>query len=257
VRELVEPHFRFSLSLNDAALHSPMSVLTNEPYFTYSPFPIAKASVYRMTRAGYGGVAGNSGYPSWRFRDGPDPVLGDYGVFLRAYYDAMLPLGQAVAAQLAPDDPQFDAWADAIAGFLPGFPSAAQLRDRALAGRVLTRIIWSASVGHAADHHDYGKIPIDEIPFRLRVPPPAARAERSPEAASRARRVDAFRHEMARAMFFQEVTIVPLPSVRYAFTDASLQAEARAFIARLHDTDRTLPVRRFVPLDKIPASVQF
>jgi hypothetical protein len=257
VRELVEPHFRFSLSLNNAALHSPMSVLQNEPYFTYSPFPLAAAHVFRMTRAGYGGVAGNSGYPAWRFHDGPDPVLGDYGVFLKAYYDAMLPLGRAVAARIPANDAAFDAWATAIGGFLPGFPSADALRDRELAGRVLTRIIWSASVGHAADHHDYGKIPIDEIPFRLRVPPPQRRDEAAPPLPRVRRRADAFRHEMARAMFFQEVTIVPLPSVRYAFAAPELQGEARAMIARLHETDRTLPVRRFVPLDKIPASVQF
>jgi len=260
IRQLLEPHFRFSLTLNNSALHSPMSVLSNEPLLIYTPFPMATEETYRMTRTGYVGIPGNSGYPTWHWRDGPDPVLGDYGTFLRLYYEAILPLGMSVAEVVdsgAGPDPDLCAWGDAISAWLPGFPSGVELTSTERLGRVLTRIVWACSVGHAADHYDYGLLPIEEVPFRLRVAPPRSRDWSLPTGIPLATPRDAFRHEMARAMFFQEVTIAPLVEVQYSFRDPRLARAGAALLDRLQEVDRTLPVRRFVPLERIPVSVQF
>ena len=53
LQSFLAPHFRFSLSLDEAALYSNFSVLRNREIFIYSPFAIDEASVYRLTRMGF------------------------------------------------------------------------------------------------------------------------------------------------------------------------------------------------------------
>ena len=254
---LLEPHFRFSLSLNEAALYSGFSILRNREELIYSTFAFEQDAIYRLTRIGYAGLPGNSAYPVWRYSPVPEPVMGDFGVFLDRYYEAMLEFTTAVAAAVPKDDPHVREWADTIAEWLPGFPDAAAIREGDLLARVLAKTIWSATVAHAADHYDYGRIPIGKIPLRLRVPPPTQRGVPLPPPETLGRWTDAMRHDMARVLFFKEDTITPLIDVRYNFGNAALDASAAAFVRRLHDVDASLDVRRFIPLEQIPASIQF
>ena len=257
MRSFLEPHLRFSLALNESALYGAMSVLRTPEWGLYSPFATDRASVYKMVRMGYAGIPGNSAYPAWRFSPDPDPIIGDYGVFLRRYYDAMLAFSRDVAAEVAVGDEPLREWADSIAGFLPGFPDGQAIGEPRLLGRVLARIVWSASVAHAADHYDYGCIPIGKIPLRLRVPPPtSANGDLGPKQAA-GRWSDAMRQEMARVLFFKEDTVTRLMDVKYKFGSATLQAAGIAFIRGLRDVDAAMPVRRFIPLASIPASIQF
>ncbi|MFI5310796.1 MAG: hypothetical protein ACHQQ3_06155 [Gemmatimonadales bacterium] len=255
VSRLLAPHLRFSLSLNGAALYSQLSVLRNHEAFIYSTLANTQAAVYRLVRIGYAGLPGNSGYARWRFSPTPEPVLGDFGVFLDRYYAAMLKFTSVIAAAVPPGDAAMAEWADAIAALLPGFPGTAELRKGDLLARVLAKIIWSASVAHGADHHDYGSIPIGKIALRLRVPPPASRTDRMP--AKLAHWTDAMRQDMARILFFREDTVTPLRDVRYRFDSPALQAAGDAFIRDLDEVDATMPVKRFIPLRRIPASIQF
>jgi hypothetical protein len=255
--QTLAPHFRFSLPLNEAALYSKSSILQNNAALLYSPFATDKESVYRLTCMGYGGIPGNSAYPRWRYSPTPEPIMGDYGVFLQRYYDATLDFTRHIAAAIQPGDAAVSEWADAIASFLPGFPDSSEIADRELLARVIAKTIWSASVAHAADHHDFGNIPIGKIPLRLRVPPPSRAESASGPRKSPGRWSDAVRHEMARVLFFREDTVTRLIDVRYGFTPPSLQSAGRDFVKRLHEVDATLPVRRFIPLEKIPASIQF
>lgn len=255
LRTLLDPHLRFSLSLDEAALYSNFSVLRNREIFIYSPFAVEEESVYRLTRMGFAGLPGNSAYPAWRYSPEPEVIMGDYGVFLDRYYEAMLAFTRVVAAAVPPDDPDTREWADAIAGFLSGFPDGRAIREGDLLARVLAKTIWSATVAHAADHFDYGCIPIAKIPLRLRVPPPTSAG--SVSTARPGRWSDAMRHEMARVLFFKEDTITRLIDVRYAFASPPLAAAGIAFVRRLHEVDAAMPVRRFIPLATIPASIQF
>ena len=110
-------------------------------------------------------------------------------------------------------------------------------------------------MAHAADHYDYGCIPISQIPLRLRVPPPtkAGNVSKLPWG----RWTDAMRHEMARVLFFKEDTVVRLIDTKYTFASSELNAAGEKFVRRLHEVDATMPVRCFIPLEKIPASIQF
>ena len=47
---------------------------------------------------GYGGIPGNSAYPAWRYSPAPEPIVGDYGIFLDHYYDAIVEFTRVVAA---------------------------------------------------------------------------------------------------------------------------------------------------------------
>jgi hypothetical protein len=120
---------------------------------------------------------------------------------------------------------------------------------------VLAKIIWSASVAHGADHHDFGNIPIDKIALRLRVPPPSSRTDRLPSKLGHW--TDAMRHDLARVLFFREDIVTPLRDVHYRFDSPALQSAGDAFIRGLDDVDATMPVKRFIPLRRIPASIQF
>lgn len=257
VARLLAPHFRFSLSLTDAALHSRMSILANPPLMPYSVFPQPSDEVYRLARMGYAGRPGNSGYPSYRFSPDSDPVMGDYGTFHRRWYEAMLAIARPVAAAVEPGDPFVRAWAEAAVQWLPGFPRGHELSNPDLRARTLAKIIWTATVGHAADHYAYADIPIEQVPLRLRVPPPASRDEPFPPQARLARRADCARHYMAWRMFFREETVTRLRDVRYDFGEPALERANDHFLEQLAATEATMPVRRFMPLDRIPASVQF
>lgn len=255
VSRLLAPHLRFSLCLNDAALYSNLSVLRNHDVLIYSTFPLTQAAIYRLARIGYAGLPGNSGYPAWRFSPDPEPVVGDFGIFLERYYEAMLQFTTVIAAEVAPDDAVIAEWADTIASHLPAFPAATEMRSADTLARVLAKIIWSASVAHGADHHDYGGIPIGKIALRLRVPPPASPSHPMP--AKLGKWTDAMRHDMARILFFREDTVTPLRDVRYRFDSPALRSAGDAFIRGLHDVDAAMPVKRFIPLGRIPASIQF
>jgi hypothetical protein len=255
IAQLLAPHLRFSLSLNGAALYSNFSILRNHDVLIYSTFAITEAAIYRLARIGYAGLPGNSGYPAWRFSPVPEPVVGDFGVFLDHYYTAILAFTSTVAAEVPADDPAVAEWANEIARHLPGFPSGAELRTGDMLARVLAKIIWSASVAHGADHHDYGGLPIGKIALRLRVPPPTSASDRIP--AKLGTWTDAMRHDMARVLFFREDTVTPLREVRYGFESPTLRDAGEAFLRSLDDVDAAMPVKRFIPLGRIPASIQF
>lgn len=255
VARLLAPHLRFSLCLNDAALYSNLSVLRNHDILIYSTFATTQAGIYRLTRIGYAGLPGNSGYRAWRFSPDPEPVVGEFGIFLDHYYQAILAFTTVVAAEVPAGDAAIEEWADTIATHLPGFPAAPAVRMGDTLARVLAKIIWSTSVAHGADHHDYGCIPINKIALRLRVPPPASPDHPMP--AKLARWTDAMRHDMACTLFFREDTVTPLQDVRYRFDSPGLRSAGDAFIRSLHDVDAAMPVKRFIPLARIPASIQF
>ena len=138
---------------------------------------------------------------------------------------------------------------------LPGFPSQEALRDRETLARALAGFVHGCSIWHSAEHHAYAEIPLHHAPHRLRVAPPTGND--TPTAIDeRLSRVDLFRQEMARQMFYEVHTIRRLTDVHYGFREPELQAAAQAFQADLRRCDRAQP-DRFIPLDQIACSIQF
>src|SRR5262249_33248935 len=74
--KLLSPHFAFTLCLNQAALHSRLSILTNKRWLAYATFPGDSASTHHFQATGWSGIPGNSAYPEFRFTRQPNPIFG-------------------------------------------------------------------------------------------------------------------------------------------------------------------------------------
>ena len=115
-------------------------------------------------------------------------------------------------------------------------------------------------MAHAADHETLHNMPTDEIPFRLRVPPPSR--DMPPYALNQLNnRWDIFHAWLTDTLFYQPHNKSWLKDVDYGFTEPELQrlnerfrGDLRATEDRLRDQGR-VPI--FAPLDHIAASIQY
>ncbi len=252
--QLLAPHFRFTIPLSFGALYSSASVTRQHPLRVYSPFGIDAESVNRLFEVGCTGLEGNSAYPRYQFPlDGPK-FVGDYGVFHRGYHRVFLDFASRFVER-APPDAAVLRWFSETAAHVPGFPDGAAPTP-VLAGALGT-LLWNVTVGHAADHHSYGEQPIEMLPQRLRVPPPTSRdAEAVPDDAW-TRPFDMARLFLCWKLFYEANPSTTLMRTRYAFERGDLQVVASRFFDGLREWDRSMPVRRYVPLDTVTQSIQY
>jgi len=260
---LLWPHMRFQLPLNNRVLHSPASVARSDPRHPYACFvgPFltdgGKGFAAAMT-AGYEGVPGNSSYPPYRYPLEPEPVPTSYGRFLRAYYDVVREYVDEIGEGLSPADPVVARWADQLAGWVPGFPDAEALRDRATLVSAIAFFIYDVSVLHAADHYSTSQHPLTRYPLRLRVPPPTSRDVPPVRHADLVHFRDTLAHRLARKMFFgPPVSFTLLQDTDSGFEEARLASCQRRFRRRLRETAAEWDESGHIPLRLISCSIQF
>jgi hypothetical protein len=260
---LLWPHMRFQLPVNSRVLHSPSSVARNDRRHLYACFvgpfltDSGKGFADAMT-AGYEGLPGNSSYPAYRYSLEPAPVPTSYGRFLRAYYDVIRAYVDESAPGLSPADPVVARWADQIARWVPGFPDAEAVRDRATLVSAIAFFIYDVSVLHAADHHSTSRHALTRYPLRLRIPPPASRDVPPFRHADLVRFGDMFGHRMARKMFFGPPVSFTLLKDTDSGSDEPLLANSqRRFRRRLRETAEEWDRSGHIPLDLISCSIQF
>jgi hypothetical protein len=257
LRRLLAPHFQFTLSLNRAALHSRLSILTGHPLLPYATLPGDAASNHHFQATGWSGIEGNDAYPAYRFPRRPPPVHGPLGAFLDRYHEVIRRFAGQVTATIREDDPQVLAWADAVSAWVPGFPSGAEIRRPDVLADVAASIVWSATVTHSAEHHGLVEdIPLASIPLRLRVPPPVSRDVPPVDRRRLTTAGDIFRQRMAWKLLVGPRATTRLADCRYAFADPALRRANADFLAALRDVDAHPGMRRFVPLDRIARSIQ-
>ena len=58
-------------------------------------------------------------------------------------------------------------------------------------------------------------------------------------------------------LFYEANPSTTLMTTRYAFERSDLQVLAARFFDGLREWDRTMPVRRYVPLDTVTPSIQY
>jgi hypothetical protein len=260
---LLWPHLRFQLPLNNRVLHSPSSVARNDPRHLYSCFvgPFltdAGQGFGAAMTAGYEGISGNSSYPAYRYPLQPDPVPTSYGRFLRAYDEVIRAYVEECTAGLSAADPVLAGWADQVAAWVPGFPDAEAMRDRATLVSALASFIHDVSVLHAADHHSTSRHALTRYPLRLRLPPPTSRGIPPFRHADLVHRRDMFGHHMARKMFFgPPVSITLLRDTDSGFSEPRLAEAQRRFRRRLAETAADWDTSGHIPLDLISCSIQF
>ncbi len=254
---LLKPHFQFTLSLNQAALHSRLSILTNNQLFAYSTFPGDEASTHHFQATGWSGVEGNRAYPAYRFNRRPPRVFGELGKFLDVYYEEVLRFTRKVVAAIPAADPQVLRWADAVSSWVPGFPNAEQIQAPDALAEVAAYCVWGPTIAHSTEHYGLTEdIPILAIPLRLRVPPPFSRDIPAFNPRSLTRFGDIFRQRVAWEWLVRDHTATHLKDVGYDFSAPELRRANDEFKTGLQETDASLRVHRFVPLKRIARSIQ-
>jgi len=257
VFKILYPHFEFTLTLNDSVLESSSSPVYNDQKYPFTGFCGPQDGLLTLLESGYAGIEGNSSYPKFVWDIEPTPVNSDYNIFLKQYYDAFLRFTKEVVKHIPEyEKPEIKVWADYISQWLPGFPSGEKIMEGDMLAGSLAKVMWDLSVAHATDHHSYGTIPINRLPLRMRVPPPATRKD-SFDPKDQAKFIDIFKYALEWKLFFNDHTVTRLIDVDYKFATTELQKLQANFLQDLELVDLHMPVKKYMELKNISISIQF
>jgi hypothetical protein len=255
--KLLRPHGRFTLGLHEAVIHHRRSVLHNSQRELYTPFPVTTEGIHAGVVIGMHGLAGNAAYPAYRFGPRLLDARISYGRYRRDWYAAVHAFVSRVLEQLDRDDPRVRNWADAICEWLPGFPDGEAIGHGDALAHAVTSYICDVSVFHSADHHSYAGIPLPEVPWRIRVPPPNLARPRTLELEALVSPEDSFRHQLCHAMFFAPVVIESLRGVRYDFGRPQLRTAHAEFQRTMDALDHRWAGSSFPSSREIATSLQY
>mgnify|MGYP000691394037 CR=1 FL=1 len=259
VLQLMKPHLRFTLVLDNMVLNNEFSVLNNTRWFIYAPFVGNASGLRQLVVKGYNGIPGNSSYPAYKFPKEPPKIHSNYGVFLQEYYATVYSFVKKVVEKVPVNDPLILNWAEYIRPWVPGFPGCDEIfKDDNLA-RCLTSFIWDVSVAHSTDHYNISQIKLNKIPLRLRVPPPPAPDIPPPDTRKFNKMVDIFKYKMAMKMFFAPTNVTALHDTTYGFTDPELMKAGNDFLNDLRETEARLKnlTPTYAPLKSMSRSIQY
>jgi hypothetical protein len=264
----LRPHLRFQLPLNNAVLLSPNSVITNFKPTFYAPFTAnMRDGLLELFVAGYRGVPDHSGYPRFSFAEAPKLVDSPYGRFGRAYFEqAFLPFGKAIAdavlvtqGKSSRDDADYmQSWARFLGPMVPGFPTCEEILEEGVLARALATILYTLSVGHALDHKCFSdSVSVEQKYLRIRLAPPGS-VDAGPAPIGKATTwMDRFRARLAHKIFFEPHVITKLVDVDYGFVEPPMSKAVNRFKQDLREVDRQWKGPSFLPLEQIPASIQY
>jgi hypothetical protein len=263
IQKLFLPHFRLALGVDDAVLHGGSTVLKAGE--VYAPYPGSLLEHLEIVSTLWRGLshpngAPNSAYPKYRFEIGPRVVYSRYGEFLRRYYDTLYAFGLEVALRIPGDDPLRVEFAEHLSFWIPGFPDPSEYAKPEIFAGVFATIVSDVAVGHTADHHLYGQVDIQEVPFRLRTEVPTSTRVAPYDPAKLTTWRDALNYQMCMKMFFAPYPVSFMPEVDYGFTDPDLRDANVRFRSALSETERGIlaaGIANYVPLASMAPSVQF
>lgn len=258
------PHCQYSLALNNAVLQGSGSVVNNHARpTTYDPLTAdANQGLKDLFAAGYEGLPPYDNYPRFQWMATPDKFPSAYGEFQHAYHVPMVRFCTVVAKSILRADPKdvyVGRWCRYIEQWLPGFPTEKEIHDADVLGACMARFMWDVTVGHGADHQNF----VDDVPLvykylRIRVPPPASKSIEPVDPRAIYDFEDTRRAAMCQKMFFAPTTVAKLVDVDYGFNENELlRAAAQTFFADLRETEASLKVRNFMPLNELPSSIQY
>ncbi len=263
LRQLLMPHQRLSLEVNDVVLHGRKTVL--RPGVLYSPYPGDLPQHLRVVSAlwrGYPFDQPSKAFPSYVFPLDKPVVRSEYGDFLGRYWDVIFTFVKQIVDVIDPDDADVAAWAHHISRWLPGFPDESRIFVGDTLARAVTSVIHTVSVAHTADHWIYHyDVDPREVPFRLRMQVPGTDASyEPPDPADRVEWNDNLTYFMCSALFFKPFTVEGLAKVDYRFDSPDDQQRNADFRNALAAVQLWLEQNRrkiYIPLDQIATSVQF
>lgn len=263
LKQLLLPHFRLQLGVDDAVLHGGGTVL--RPGYVYSPYPGSFDEHLQLVSTLWRGYEYDDGtpnraYPPYSFPLAPRAIHSPYGTFLEKYWRTIYELVNDVVAKIPVGDRWVREWAHHVSFWTTGFPDEDAIFEGDTLARALTSIIADVSVGHSADHYLYSEVDIQEVPFILRLPVPTSRNMPAFDRSKANNVVDTMKYKMCMKMFFNVYNVALLADVDYGFTDPDLVRRAAAFRGELAATETAIKqsgLRNYIPLREIAASVQF
>ena len=168
VLQLLLPHLRLSLPVDNAVLEGKHSLLNRTANFPYSPYPAAGEEIRKVFPFYWWGSGTasdsaeswasdrNNAFPPYRFRTEPRQIPSKYGSFLNAYHQPILHFATGVVASIPDDGKNWEAisfWADHVASWIPGFPDGKTIyKNTDLLAKTCAIIIWNGAIVHTADH---------------------------------------------------------------------------------------------------------
>merc|ERR1712194_130157 len=271
IRDLLLPHFRLTLGLEDAVMNDWMLSILLNPYFLHC------FDTKENTKIFYTAMAGWKDYNFEEMRHvfkGPFDRQSRYDAFAESYRPAFTTfVNDVVDAQKVSNflNNHTVSWANAIAEFLPGFPSGdnfdvdpkdpvAVKKALTLLKQTLHNIMFDLSVVHAFDHYGYAtQIPLNKAPWRLRAPAPRSRNEKWDFKKGSATFYDYFLFYTVTKVFFFFGPWDTLGNIDYGFTDSKLQGIQEVFKLALWQNDKNLAStgRREMPLSLIGPSIDY
>jgi hypothetical protein len=258
--KLIHPHCRLQLPVNGAVLHGDSTVLRKGNTRLYAPYPGRFRDNLKLVSLGWTGMEGNRAYPAYRYPREPEDNVSDYRRYLWAYWEVYLAFVTRVLDRVTLVPELVGQWADDIARWVPGFPQSDTIFDGSNLARAVAMFMWNVSVRHCAEHYLYAIMRLDQVPLRLRVPPPRSPSWRGLDRSKLVTTSDQFRYAMCMKMFFASYCIEGIGHIDYGFDDRILVGYNRDLWRELREVDTTLRdegVKNRVPLEHIAASIQY
>lgn len=257
--QLLYPHFELTLKLDYQVLNNPISLLRNEWWMIYAPFPATGESMRDLVVLGYHGLQDNPAYPKYFYPlKGPQKVRSNYGDFHDGYYQVYFNFVKEVLKEIPHGDKFVTRWANYIHQEIPTFPNGEEIWKEDNFAHAVASYMWDVTLGHAADHKTYAEIPINKNPLRLRIPSPKYKTPGYKLDYSNAVTIiDQTKLIMANKLFFAPTNVSNMIDVNYDFSLPILNQHVKTFKSALKEHEANLKTPNFMPVGQIPASIQY
>lgn len=281
ILQLLLPHLEFSLELDLAVQTTKSSPIKNHQEYPYTGVTGTADEIAGLFADANKGVAGREkAYPPFHFKVEPQSESkSEYYMFQMEYYNCIKDFVNKVLEDLpAKDKEELGPWAKYIAPLInkhieyhevfikeesSHFPTEDQIikdKDKVLIEKLLATIIWTLTVGHAADHYDFAMMKMSHMPMRMRVPFPSD--GQVPDFKQKDLRtiVDTYKHRLEWKMFYMPNNLCHLYDVDYKFKSEKLKEYQQEFLKNLVKTEQRLEaenIRNYMPLKEIARSIQY
>ncbi len=252
--QLLEPHVRFTLRINNEALRVQRAQDRTKPY---APFPVTGEEFVKSIAADVKQELMDPGLrcPPWSLQQEPLPFV-EYG---QAYYSVIIDFVNKLMPEITEDEKQ--RWQHFMRGYIPGFEN--QKINEAIA-----TIIWQVSILHSADHYAMDNLmQADKYLFsKMRIKSPMQSGITRETPIDQVLRMacdseDRFRINVFAGTFMRghkhPLWSNTMDNIRYRFKDKSLKLYAKEFQEKLIETEINLKENKknICPLDNVFQSI--
>lgn len=252
--QLLEPHVRFTLRINNEALRVQRAQDRSKPY---APFPVTGEEFVRSIAGDVKQELMEPGLrcPPWSLQGEALPFV-QYG---QAYYSVILNFVNTVAEKITNDERQ--RWQHFMRGYIPGF-------EKQNINEALATIIWQVSILHSADHYAMDHVmQADKYLFsKMRINSPSESGITKDTPVDQVVKMacdaeDRFRLNVFGGTFMRghkhPLWSNTMDNIRYRFSDEELKSKAKEFQNKLIGTEQNLKAKKIniCPLESVFQSI--